>query len=200
MSAAYITFDQLVSSLLLSKELPDHWYIQCMKLALDCFRELSFDTLLISHEETVEAVDGEFPFPCGFVDAIGVWALDDPNKRRLAMIDINWKKQKIKIGWNGVGAKDGKYVIEFIKNGLECNAATKIHPYAQKTIEAYIEWKSSPNRNNPRSPEGVIYGNEYGILRGRLSDLTPEVLEMIAERRTHTQYNHSQPGTIDLLP
>lgn len=199
MSAAYITLDQVVSSLLLQKELPDHWYIQYLKLAVDCYRELSFDTLLISHEEVVDCVDGVIKFPCGFVDVVAVWSYDDPEKRPFAVIDINLKKQELTIGWNTRLAKSGKYVVEFITNGLECNAATKIHPYAQRTIETYIEWKSSQNRNNPRSPEGIDFANAHDILRGRLNDLTPELMEMIAERRTHVDSTENMQWVYDYL-
>lgn len=199
MSAAYITLDHVVSSLLLRKELPDHWYIQYLKLAVDCYRELSFDTLLISHEEVVECVDGVIKMPCGFVDVVAVWHYDDPNKRTFAVTDINWRKQTLTIGWNEKFAKSGKYVLEFTTNGLECNAATKIHPYAQRTIETYIEWKTSPNRNNPRSAEAVEHGDEHNKLRGRLNDLTPEIIEMLAERRTHIDSTENMQWVYDYL-
>jgi hypothetical protein len=67
----------------------------------------------------------------------------------------------------------GEYVVlEYIGDGLDTNAESEVHPYAQATIEAYIAWKSSKNADNITSPEGFNFYNNHRILRSRLNDIT----------------------------
>lgn len=63
-------------------------------------------------------------------------------------------------------------VLEYIGDGLDTNAETEVHPYAQATIEAYIDWKSSRNAANVTSPEGYNFFNNHRLLRSRLNDIT----------------------------
>lgn len=63
-------------------------------------------------------------------------------------------------------------ILEYVGDGLDANASTEIHPYAQATIESYIAWKSSPSRDALQSNESLLYHNNLRILRGRMNDTT----------------------------
>lgn len=74
----------------------------------------------------------------------------------------------------------------YISDGSTANAATRVHPYAQKTIEAYADWQyklhsKSFSGYEAQAAEREFY-NQARILRGRMSDLTPEVLQRILNR------------------
>lgn len=69
-------------------------------------------------------------------------------------------------------------MMEYISDGSSCSAASKIHPYAQKTIEDYGVWKNSRNRDNPRSPEAELFYESHRKLRARLDDFGYD--EMVA--------------------
>lgn len=60
----------------------------------------------------------------------------------------------------------------YISDGQSADAATQIDMMAYDTIQAYIRWKKSPNRDNELSPEGRMYTNQKRICRARLDDLT----------------------------
>lgn len=64
-------------------------------------------------------------------------------------------------------------VLLYISGGQSPDNATQIDSYAFATIQAYIIWKTSPNRDNANSPEGRNFGTQRKLLRSRLSDLTP---------------------------
>lgn len=183
--AAYTTIDKIVKSLLLQRELPMHWYFPWLKLATDCYRELLFDTLGISQEKLVTATGGKISFPCDFVDYVTVWASGDDKKCPIPVIEVNRAKEYLVIGWRSGVAADGEYVLDYINNGNSCDAATKVHPYAQNTIEKYVIWKNSPNRDNERSPEGNAFSEAHKDLRSRINELTPEIMDVITSRRTH---------------
>lgn len=81
---------------------------------------------------------------------------------------------------------DGKIVLEYLGDGSFSNAATKITPYAQKTIEAYIDWQyklhsKSFGAYDHQAAEREFY-NELRKLRGRKNDITPEIVERIINR------------------
>lgn len=64
-------------------------------------------------------------------------------------------------------------VLEYITDGQEMDAATKVHPYAQATIEAIIRWKREVNKRGgqPAYFEDQV-NKEARKLRGRVSNLT----------------------------
>jgi hypothetical protein len=77
-------------------------------------------------------------------------------------------------------------VIDFIDDGQSCDAATRIHPYAQATIEAYMIWQLKAN-NRSYQPGEVQYeadrfDKQLRILRARMSGLTPEDIVMAARK------------------
>lgn len=68
---------------------------------------------------------------------------------------------------------DAEFVIlDYIGDGLDTDAETSVHPYCISTIDTYMDWKASPNRNNIQSPEGFNFHNHHRLLRGRFNDIT----------------------------
>lgn len=70
-------------------------------------------------------------------------------------------------------------VLQYISDGQTANAASLIDPQAISTIQAYQSWKSSPNANNPYSPEAANYNKERRKLRARLNPLTTVDIKQI---------------------
>lgn len=71
----------------------------------------------------------------------------------------------------GIGAEF--IILEYISDGTGLtDAATRVHPYAQKCIESYIFWKGSANRDNPLSPEAEEFNRKHRVLRARLAGWT----------------------------
>lgn len=66
----FTTIDKIVRGVLIQKRWPLHYYLECAKHALDCLRELTFDSLRIVN--TVELTineDGYYAdLPCDYVD------------------------------------------------------------------------------------------------------------------------------------
>lgn len=170
--------------MLLKREVPMHYYFPWLKLATDCYRELHFDTLRVSERKLVTATNGWIKFPHSFVDCISVWADGDDQETPIPILEIDRAGERLRIGWNSGWAHDGKYILEYLTDGNDCDAATRVHPYAQMTIEDYVVWKKSPNRDRNNSSEAMAYFDSHKILRSRLNDLTEEVLQMINERKT----------------
>jgi hypothetical protein len=69
-------------------------------------------------------------------------------------------------------------ILDYIDDGQGCDAATKIHPYAQAAIEAYIIWQMMANNRGYQPGETALafdqYDKQQRVLRARLSDLTPD--------------------------
>jgi hypothetical protein len=67
-------------------------------------------------------------------------------------------------------------ILEYITDGQEADAATKVHPYARRTIEAYIRWQYLLHNRNAGNGDRIAakmeFDAEHRKLRGRLSDLT----------------------------
>jgi hypothetical protein len=66
----FTTIDKIVRSLLIQKRLPLHYYLEYAKYALDCLRELTFDSLRIVNTVILEIdEDGYYAtLPCDYVD------------------------------------------------------------------------------------------------------------------------------------
>lgn len=69
-------------------------------------------------------------------------------------------------------ARDTTYVMEYISDGQTSDNASQIDQYAWSTIEAYIDWKRTPNASNDHSPEAYNYKNQKRLLRARMSEVT----------------------------
>ena len=76
--------------------------------------------------------------------------------------------------------------IEFIDDGLGCDAATKVDPYAQDVIEAYILWQFRLHNRTAGASEVVMRKTEYDsqrqIYRARLDPLTYNDIKRILQR------------------
>jgi hypothetical protein len=66
-------------------------------------------------------------------------------------------------------------ILEYLGDLNYTDAATKVDPYAQAAIEAYVAWKSLKDRSdNHLCAEARNYQNEVRKLRGRKNPLTAE--------------------------
>jgi hypothetical protein len=79
-----------------------------------------------------------------------------------------------------------KIVVEYVGDGTYTNAATKITPYAQKTIETYIDWQYKEHSKSFGAYDAqrakAIFDREHEKLRARKDNLTPELLTRIINR------------------
>lgn len=81
---------------------------------------------------------------------------------------------------------NSKIVLEYISDGSFTNAATKIPPYAQKTIEAYIDWMYKEHSKSFGAYDAerakIEFGHQHGRLRARKNELDPETVTRIINR------------------
>lgn len=73
-------------------------------------------------------------------------------------------------------------VLSYISDGQRADNASQIDVQAISTIQAYSNWKKSPNRDNENSPEGRGYYNQKRLLRARLNPLTKTDIIQIVRR------------------
>lgn len=73
-------------------------------------------------------------------------------------------------------------ILEYISDGQTSDNASQIDEYAWSTIEAYINWKRSPNADVDRSMEARSYYNQRRMLRARMNELTPWDIRQILYR------------------
>lgn len=193
--AKYITIDSIVESYLLSRQLTVHWYIECLKFATDCYRELYFDTTMgLSRMRVVDLkVDEEgnryIEFPKDYVDFVSVWRLGHRPGiagQNILISKVDRLNEKLYLQ-PCVPIPDCQVILEYMTDGSECDAASRVHPFAQKTIEDYITWKRSANRDHPRSPEALQFFDSLSIFRGRINDLTLEDIEYMRNNRGRLQ-------------
>jgi len=69
-------------------------------------------------------------------------------------------------------ARTTTYILEYISDGQTSDNASQIDQYAWSAIEAYINWKRTPNADNDHSPEAFNYKNQRRLLRARMSEIT----------------------------
>lgn len=75
-----------------------------------------------------------------------------------------------------------KAVLMYISDGQRADNATQVDVMALKTIEAYQDWKTSPNFANKDAPEARTYYNERRHLVAREDDLTAVDIRQIFHR------------------
>lgn len=79
-----------------------------------------------------------------------------------------------------------KIVLEYISDGSSNNAATTIPIYAQKCIEAYIDWMYKEHSKSFGAMDAErakrYFDRQHEILRARKDNLTPELIERIINR------------------
>jgi hypothetical protein len=82
--------------------------------------------------------------------------------------------------------KDSKIILEYVGDGSFCNSASQITPYAESTINAYIDWQYKLNSKSygmgDASQAERIFYNELRKLRARNNDLNPDQVERIINR------------------
>jgi hypothetical protein len=128
-----------------------------------------------------EAIDTDYPLSSwGWDGATYIWASNDRGELlgRGFNIQAGTTHNSFKIlRERGEIQMDNRFaadyiVLEYIGDGLDTNAETSVHPYAQSTIESYISWKSSPSRDALQSNESLLFHNNLRILRARMNDTT----------------------------
>ena len=73
-------------------------------------------------------------------------------------------------------------VLLYISDGQQADNASNIETVATAAIQAYSNWKASPNAAIKDSPEAATYYNERRLLRARLNDLTrTDILNIIRD-------------------
>lgn len=243
----YQTLDGIVRSALMQRGYPIHWYVQALKSASDCLRELTFDCL--QNVNTVRlpvSATGAVNLPCDFVDHVkigfevgpyvkplvqkkGINRIQDVDANGLPInydsVDAttltdyvsgynygyNWRIDGYSdngqpigrvYGFNAGWIQDGFQVLrergqiqldqntgldsvylEYISDGQCPDNATKVHPYAQKTIEAYIFWQFKEHSRAYGEQERRTAQNEFSsqrrILRARVFGLGAEDIKRI---------------------
>ncbi|MES2287385.1 MAG: hypothetical protein V4547_16955 [Bacteroidota bacterium] len=79
----------------------------------------------------------------------------------------------------------GAVTLLYISDGQSVDNATQIDTLAISCIQAYIDWKSSPNRSLKDSAEARTFYNEQRKLRARLNPLTPvDIRNLLRESYT----------------
>jgi hypothetical protein len=222
-----------------------HWYIQALKSASDCLRELTFDTLQNVNTVNLTLSDsGTADLPCDYVDFVKVGVPYSQYVRPLVQKDsINRLQNKGSsgnvipysddndsddflfvpsfyvsdfindngeplgrlFGFNAGWIQDGFKILrergqiqvdqqlcatsiylEYISDGQCSDNATKVHPYAQKTIEAYILWQFKQHSRAYGSQERELAKNEFStqrrILRARMNGLTAQDIKRIVRK------------------
>lgn len=81
------------------------------------------------------------------------------------------ERRQIQFTDNLIG-EGNSVVMLYISNGQSIDNATQVDWYAFAAIQAYVNWKSSSNANNPMSPEGLNWGIQRKLLRSRLNSTT----------------------------
>ena len=81
--------------------------------------------------------------------------------------------------------KNSNIVLLYISDGQRADNATQVETMAQQAIQAWCDWKRSPNAAIKDSYEAATFYNEKRLLRGRLNDLTKtDILNIIRNSYT----------------
>jgi len=243
----YTSLDNIVRSTLMQCGYTLHYYIQALKSASDCLRELTFDTLQNVNTVNLTLSDsGSADLPCDYVDFVKVGVPYSQYVRPLVQKDsINRLQNKDTsgnpipysnaidvtygdtvlvppffesdyindngeplgrlFGFNAGWIQDGFKILrergqiqvdqqlcatsiylEYISDGQCSDNATKVHPYAQKTIEAYILWQFKQHSRAYGRQERRLAQDEFSsqrrILRARLTGLTAQDIKRIVRK------------------
>lgn len=73
-------------------------------------------------------------------------------------------------------------VLIYVSDGQSVSNATQIDMLAFTAIQAYIDWKTSPNAAKRESYEARTYFSERRLLRAKLDDLTSADIKNIVRR------------------
>jgi hypothetical protein len=197
-----VTLDKIVKSVLIQRGYSVHWYFQVLKFASDCLRELGFDVLgTVSSKKISVDANGAIDQPCDFLDLVRVGiptrtTLEQYN--RLHNDGLAWEysgyggmwefkytpnfvyvPDRMQFQFSGV-ALGGFIILDYMTDGSDINNATKVHPYAQSCIEAYVFWQlKKTNRSfaaGEANNEKSFFDRQYAILRGRRNPMTLDTI------------------------
>lgn len=73
-------------------------------------------------------------------------------------------------------------LLMYVSDGQSLDAASQIDTRAFSTIQSYIQWKRSMNRDNNFSPEGQSFWNNRRLLRARISNLSISDIKEIVRK------------------
>ena len=85
----------------------------------------------------------------------------------------------------GTGIQATNIILLYTSNGQSVDNATQVDWRAYDAIQAWGEWKRSPNANNEYSPEAQSFYNQKRLLRAELNDLTPETIRNVFRNNYH---------------
>ena len=88
-------------------------------------------------------------------------------------------RERRQIQMVGTGISATNVILLYISNGQSIDNATQVDWRAYDAIQAYGEWKRSPNASNEYSPEGQSFYNQKRLLRAQMNDLTPITIKNI---------------------
>lgn len=77
------------------------------------------------------------------------------------------------------GASGGNAILQYISDGQSVDNASMVDTLAFSTVQSFINWQSSPNKNNEFSPEGRKYYNTKRKLRARLNGMSTDDVKNI---------------------
>lgn len=206
-----ISLHQIVQSILLQRGYPIHLYVKYLIYATAALRELHFDTLKIVNTTIFEG-ELEYDLPCGYLDWVRIGVYIQPCNEYSANIENcdcygshnpegnywkvgymfgMWGYNNLEIGNGKLKVKHkGKFILEWIGDFSTLNNATKISPYAQKTIEDYCDWAYKRYNRSYNRIEVLMakqeFDNSHARLRSRLSPLTLEDIRMVLRRGANT--------------
>lgn len=226
----FVSLDGICRSVLLKQQRSIHYYLEYLKHATDCFRELHFDSLMVVNTViltlndqnaatlpddyvdyiSVGAARGQFvqpfvsrkgmnrltkylngePTTYGLTDALSDDFLTDYIYTSYYFTDtfkIVPERGVGEIQFNE-GLSASEIVLEYMSDGTYTDAATRVNPLAQMTIETFIEWASDRLQSGDKdSPKARKFGAEWRKLRARLNTLTLNDLR----RTIHRTYTRS---------
>lgn len=143
-------------------------------------RNKDSDGAFIPYGNTEEEDDGSEPI-FGFTPSVWFWNFNDlgePTGRNFGAgggaVSNGYKvfKERRQIQMTETFSSD-EIVLLYISDGQSSDNATQIDVQATAAIQAYINWKRSPNADSEFSPEGQAWYNQRRLLRARLNPLTP---------------------------
>jgi hypothetical protein len=80
-------------------------------------------------------------------------------------------KERRQIQFTGA-VTSGSIVLLYVSSGQNPDNATQVEWQAFNAIQAYCDWKTSPNASSHLSPEANTFWNAKRLLRGNLNDMT----------------------------
>ncbi len=158
------------------KELPKQDWINPLRIHSATTGQYTTYTDLTSNNPQIW--DGSFPLVGGFSWFWNVNSFGEPTGQFYGSrggtssgYAVFKEQRRIQLSENLIGTN---VILLYISDGSSVDNATQIDPQAWACINAFINWKRSPNRDNKDSAEGRNFYNQMRTLVARLDPLTPE--------------------------